>query len=237
MPTYRMPHDEAAGGSDMTITRPKSLRDLAVEELRRRIIDGRIELGRGLSENTLASELGISKTPIREALLHLKLEGLVDIQPQRGTFVFRMDAAQVKQLSTMREILELAAIETAAENDPAELADALTEVTGRMQRAIEAGDAALYRTLDGDFHQRIVDLAGNQYLADAFQGIAFQIQALRNRLSVDPVLNRTSLDEHEGIVRRIRDGRAGGARKLMRAHIRGTADRYIGILSVQRGAG
>ena len=74
----------------MKIVRPKSLTELVVDELRTRIIDGRLRLGEALSENTLAAELGISKTPVREALLQLKLERLVDVLPQRGTYVFRL---------------------------------------------------------------------------------------------------------------------------------------------------
>ena len=89
----------------MKITRPKSLTEIVVCELRKRIIYGRLQLGEALSENALAAELGISKTPVREALLQLKLERMVDVLPQRGTYVFRMAADQVIMISELREIL------------------------------------------------------------------------------------------------------------------------------------
>ncbi len=69
----------------MKLIRPKSLTEMVADEVRARIIDGRIGLGAGLSENSLAAELGISKTPVREALLQLKQERLVQVQPQRAT--------------------------------------------------------------------------------------------------------------------------------------------------------
>ena len=68
----------------------KSLADLVVQELRTRILDGRLRLGENLSENTLAADLGISKTPVREALLRLKMDRLVDVLPQRGSYVFQL---------------------------------------------------------------------------------------------------------------------------------------------------
>ena len=97
----------------MKIARPKSLTELVGEELRARIVDGRLRLGAALSENALAAELGLSKTPVREALLQLKLERLVEVLPQRGTYVFRLAADQVAPISELREVLEVAALTAA----------------------------------------------------------------------------------------------------------------------------
>ena len=79
-------------------TQAHSLAGNAAEQIRRKIVDGTLELGQALSENALAAELGVSKTPIREALQRLETEGLVQILPQRGTFVFPLsgiDAAPI----------------------------------------------------------------------------------------------------------------------------------------------
>ena len=99
----------------MKIARPKSLTELVVEELRARIIDGRLRLGEALSENALAAELGISKTPVREALLQLKLEAA-----RRGAAAARhlrlppRARDQVVMISELREILEVAAVAAAS---------------------------------------------------------------------------------------------------------------------------
>src|SRR3546814_13734933 len=84
------------------LQRPKSLTTLAVDEIRGRIVRGELGLGAPLSENALALELGVSKTPIREALLQLKMEGLVSIQPPRGSFVFDMTVEEIRPLGELR---------------------------------------------------------------------------------------------------------------------------------------
>ena len=89
----------------MKIERPRSLKELVVDELRNRIIDNRIKLGASLSENALAADLGMSKTPVREALQQLRLEGLVEVLPQKGTYVFRIESEQVIQISQLCIIL------------------------------------------------------------------------------------------------------------------------------------
>ena len=172
----------------MKITRPKSLTVLVVDELRARIIDGRLRLGEGLSENALAAELGMSKTPVREALLQLKLERLVDVLPQRGTYVFRLARDEVVMISELREFLELPAAAAAIERNHALLIDRMAEIFQAMGKAFHSGDIARYRARDGEFHQAIIDQCGNPYVSDAYSQIGFRIQALRSRLSdeVDP---------------------------------------------------
>jgi len=128
----------------MKIERPKSLTGLVVEELRARIIDGRLRLGEGLSENVLAADLGISKTPVREALLQLKLERLVDVLPQRGTYVFRLSRNEVVMISELREMLELAAAAAAIERNHAALVARMSEIYQDMTKAHQAGDKAQY---------------------------------------------------------------------------------------------
>ena len=79
------------------IKRQKTLTEQAADAIRARIVEGQFEFGEALSEITLATELGVSKTPVREAFLQLKNEGLVDILPQRGTFVFRMTIEELRR--------------------------------------------------------------------------------------------------------------------------------------------
>ena len=113
----------------MKIARPKSLTELVGEELRARIVDGRLRLGAALSENALAAELGLSKTPVREALLQLKLERVVEVLPQRGTYVFRLAADQLAPISELRDVLEVAGLKAAMARNRPELIARLTEIT------------------------------------------------------------------------------------------------------------
>jgi DNA-binding GntR family transcriptional regulator len=207
--------------------RPSSLADQAAAAIRARIVTGELELGEALSETALAAELGVSKTPIREAFLRLKTEGLVDIKPQRGTFVFQMTADEVRELSELREVLEIAAARLAIGRQSANLADALDEIIGSMGDALDGDDILAYRTLDGAFHQRIIEHAGNAFLQASYEMIAFRVQALRNRLSRDPALNRRSLREHQELAQLVRAGNSEQMSKTLSSHIRATAADYV----------
>lgn len=215
----------------LVLARGPSLTEQAAESIRSRIVRGVLQCGEPLSEMALAQELGVSKTPVREALIQLKREGLVDIHPQRGTFVFEMNAAQVRELGDMRAILETAALRLAERDEGEALCRAWTPLIGAMRAAIEARDAETYRVLDGAFHRAIVDAAGNRFLAEAYTGIAFRIQALRSRLSLDPALNKAALDDHVHLLELIRNKRSKRAADLLLSHIEGTRDRYIAILA------
>nr|WP_255607318.1 GntR family transcriptional regulator [Phyllobacterium sp. 2063] len=214
----------------MAVARGPSLTEQAAAYIRGRIVRGLLQCGEPLSELALAQELGISKTPVREAILELKRQGLVDVQPQRGTFVFEMSADQVVQLAEVRSILELAAFGLAMDRDQHALSRHWSEIVSAMKVALEKGNTEQYRVLDGAFHQAIFDVAHNQYLSETFAVIAFRIQALRNRLSLDPELNNTSYDEHQRLLQYVRSGQADKAINLLAWHIEWTRDRYITFL-------
>ena len=214
----------------MKITRPKSLTEIAVAELRTRIIDGRLQLGEALSENALAAELGISKTPVREALLQLKLEKLVDVLPQRGTYVFRMAPDQVAMISELREILETSAVAAAMARNHAALVERMSAVFEDMSAAFERGDNAAYRVLDGEFHQAMIELAGNPYLGDAYAQVGFRTQALRARLSDEAGLNRISFQDHREMLKLIKARELAPLQTLIRAHINQTRQMYLDLL-------
>jgi DNA-binding GntR family transcriptional regulator len=214
----------------LTISRPKSLTELVVDELRARIIDGRLRLGTALSENALAAELGLSKTPVREALLRLRLERLVEVLPQRGTYVFRLAADQVAPITELREVLELAALRSAMSRNRSNLIAVLTSIVEKMAKALTRGDTVVYQRLDGEYHQAIIDLSANPYFADAYAQIGFRIQVLRARLSNEARLNRLSMKDHREIVKLIRTGDSGAVERLMRTHIDHTKRSYLQIL-------
>jgi DNA-binding GntR family transcriptional regulator len=214
----------------MVLVRPKSLKELTLDELRRRIIDGRIGFGEALSENTLASELGVSKTPVREALMQLRTEGLVDIQPQRGTFVLPAGAEQVVAITELRAVLEVAAIGMAMERGRPRLVAGMERLLSDMERAFAAGDIIAYRTLDGEYHQLMIAASGNDYLADAYALITFRLQALRSRLSRDATLNQRSMDQHREMLALARAGKGAELKVLLASHAGNTQSDYLALL-------
>ncbi len=138
------------------VVRPKSLTDVVLKRLRAAIVDGRIAMGEQLSEVTIAVRLNVSRTPVREAFLALKAQGLVEIRPQRGTFVFRPTPTEVLAISDLRAVLEVGATRLAAERDLAGLVDALTGNLERMD-ALPVDRLAEGIDLDTSFHAILVD--------------------------------------------------------------------------------
>lgn len=212
------------------LRRARSLADQAADEIRARIIGGEIQLGEALSEVALAGSLGVSKTPVREALLRLEGEGLVDVHPQRGTFVFQMTATEVAALGEMRELLELAAVRMAMTREPERLAEALDGALAEMAVAIERNDWSLYRMLDGRFHGCFIAHSGNEFFGACYSAIAFRVNALRNRLSQNPDLNRRSFAEHRAFADLVRRGEAGELTRQLGSHIRTTTREYMETL-------
>lgn len=203
---------------------------MAAEAIRGKIVRGELQLGEALTEGSLAQDLGVSKTPVREALLALKREGLVEVRPRVGTFVFQMSAVHVQRLSEMREILETAAVGYAITRNRKALLKELGTVVARMEAALKRSDFGEYRSLDGRFHHAFLTNSHNPYLVECHSLVAFRVQALRNRLSLDANLNRASLREHQRLVQLIEANEIDEARFLLRAHIRKTEEHYLKLL-------
>jgi DNA-binding GntR family transcriptional regulator len=203
--------------------RPKSLTAIAKESIRRAIVDGHLAFGSQLSENVLAGQLGVSKTPVREALVQLKLEGLVEVQPQSGTYVFQPTVEQVREICRFREIVESSALELAMKADSTALADALAQALAPAS-GTEDGRA---RDHDAAFHGAIVAACGNGYLQQAYQLVADKIHALRARLSVADETVDSCQDTHAHIMELVREGNVKKACTELRTHIRSTEHSYI----------
>ena len=203
------------------------LSDLAREEIRARIVSGAFPMGRKLRESELAALLGMSKSPIREALVQLEGEGLVEMPPDRTAQVFSMSREKITELGELRRILEGEALDLAIARSRDALAETLEEVVAGMRAALDAGDAERYRELDRDFHTAIFECCGNGYLRTTYLMLSFRIQALRNRLSNESELNRISFDDHLGLLAAVRAGDAAGGRALLDKHIGETTANYV----------
>jgi DNA-binding GntR family transcriptional regulator len=215
----------------MKLVRPRSLKELAIEELRSRIVDGRIGLGDLLSENLLAAELGISKTPIREALLQLQTDGLVHIQPARGTIVFQLTAEDVTAITQLRVLLEVASIEAAAATNYATTLERLRAILATMNAARDGGDVAAYREADSDFHEAIVHCSGNDFFERAYSLISFRFKTLRAYLSRNALLNEQSFGDHRKIVDLLAKRRFAELSAVVRHHADGTRHAYLSSLA------
>lgn len=208
------------------LTRPKSLTELAHDSIRQLIVGGELPMGAQLSEATLAAQLGISKTPVREALLRLRVDGLIEIQPQRGTFVFSLTPRQVEEICAFREVMEVTAVKLAMEAREAELVKGLQANVREMALARKARNWNGIRQLDEAFHQTIVDHCDNAYLQQAYKLIASKISALRARLPQQNEQVDHCQQNHATIVNLMRNGRVAPTQRALALHIRDTLESY-----------
>lgn len=209
------------------LARPKTLTELAVTRIREAIVDGHYRFGEQLSEASLAAALGISKTPVREALLRLQGEGLVQVHPQRGSFVFELDESGVRDVCRFREIVECAALAEAMHLDTAGLLRLLERNVEQMAGAHEAHELAVLPRLDQAFHETIVGACANPYLQASYALVAHKIRALRSRLPEENERVGHCQANHERIVEGIRSGDVEHSQALLAEHIRDTLQSYL----------
>ncbi len=142
-----------------------SLVDAAYEQVRRRILDNVWPPGHQALEQEVALALGMSRTPVREALMRLRNEGLVEVVPRHGMRVLPVSAADMREIYEILTALECMAAELLAARQPtkAQLAP-LVNATKAMDRALKSGDLDAWAAADELFHAQLVELAGNRQL-------------------------------------------------------------------------
>jgi DNA-binding GntR family transcriptional regulator len=157
---------------------PISLREQVVEQVRTAIIEGRLKPKDHITEAVLTEQLGVSRTPVREALILLEREGLVVFAPNRGSFVRAFNARDIDEIFAMRTMLENFAAERII-NRLSEMEWAqLEELIEQQQRAIQRGDFKNVRSIDMQFHRSLIHQSDNLLLARSWEEIVAQIAAL-----------------------------------------------------------
>lgn len=201
------------------ITRPSSLKQSVIERLRESIITGELELGQPLSERVLAERLNVSKTPVREAIAQLRVEGLVLVYPQRGAYVFTPTDADVVEMCELRQALEAAALKMAIERHPDTTAMALEPIVVRMVRAQQNSDRAEYLKEDSLFHEAFFSSCGNSLMRQTYDMQVGKISALRTHLARRPGHTESSFAEHQEILQAVKNRDPARALATLDTHI------------------
>ena len=195
------------------------LADRAYAELRDRIVTLVIAPGAPIDEDRLGGELGIGRTPVREAIKRLALENLVTVFPRRGTFASEINITDLADISDVRTQLEGHAAYRAAQRiTPAQRA----EVDGLLQEVDDSrgsDDVAALMQLDARVHRFVHRCAGNPYLEETL-GRYFNLSLRIWYLVLDRLPHLfTRVHEHEGLLRAIAGGEAERARAIVAEHI------------------
>ncbi|MFO1278116.1 MAG: GntR family transcriptional regulator [Burkholderiaceae bacterium] len=196
-----------------------SLVDTAYEWIRRRILDNVWPPGHRALEQEVALELGMSRTPVREALVRLQNDGLVEVVPRHGMRVLPVSPQDMREIYEVLTALECMAAEIVARRKPgdAEL-QTLTQATADMDEALARDDLEAWAAADERFHVSLVELSGNRALANTvwnYWDRAHRARMLSLRLRPKPV---NSTHEHMQMVERLRAGDVAGAAAVTRAH-------------------
>jgi DNA-binding GntR family transcriptional regulator len=197
----------------------RSMVDSAYEQIRRRILDNAWPPGHRALEREVAVELGMSRTPVREALMRLQNEGLVEVIPRHGVRVLPVSGVDMQEIYEILTALECMAAELLAARNPSgeELAP-LVDAIDAMSKALQADDLDAWGAADERFHQHLVDLAGNRHLQATVLNHWDRTHRARMfslRLRPKPV---NSTKEHMQMVERLRAGDGEGAARVTRAH-------------------
>lgn len=203
-----------------TLINNPNLRGQTYKMLKSMIITREILPGKKISEETLAQVIGVSRTPIREALFRLENEGIVKIIPRRGAFVIQQSKENIIEILQIRELLEGLVVRLVTplleESDIRELRSCLDKLRATPEKerhVIEYTDSEL------EFHDLLLRKCPNQMLKQIMAMVNARLQIIRLRTVVLPGRAQKSLDEHAGILERIEKGKAADAELLMRKHV------------------
>jgi DNA-binding GntR family transcriptional regulator len=193
----------------------------AYQFLRREIIDGRLLPRAPLSEQELSQHLGVSRTPVREALIKLADEGLVEIYPQFGSFVAPIKLPEVFDSQFVRESLECAALERAVERIDERQADALERILDRQRAHQRAGERDAFFAADEEMHAYMMSVAGHASVWALVENAKAQMDRVRHLIIRSELKLSSVVHEHSAIVDRVIQRDREGALAALRTHLRG----------------
>ena len=195
------------------------LRDVVFRTIRNDILEGDLKPGERLMEIQISKRLGVSRTPIREAIRMLEREGLVTLIPRRGAFVAEMETKQLNDVLEVRRALEELAAELAAQRITREELEALAAAADEFDQAIETGDANVIAKADEQFHEIIISATGNDKLIELLNSFLKQIYRYRAAYVKHESVYGELKAEHRKILKGLEQGDVDMTMEAMFVHI------------------
>jgi DNA-binding GntR family transcriptional regulator len=197
----------------------KPLREIVFEGLREAIISGRLAPGERLMETQLAEEMGVSRTPVREAIRKLELEGFVVMMPRKGAYVAGLSLKEISDVFEIRGALEELAAELAAERITDEELEELEALLLEIGRRMEKNDLDAVVKADVEFHDVLFRGARNTRLSQMVSYLREQIHRYRTTSLSYPGRMKKALEEHRKIVQALSQRDPDLARQAAREHM------------------
>jgi DNA-binding GntR family transcriptional regulator len=209
---------------------PYTLTTRAYDSIKQYILEGKLDEEDRLTEESLATQLGISKSPIREALNRLESEGFIRIEARRGAYLRRFSPEEIDELYDVREALEVHVART-ARLTPALLVE-LNKSIKRSRSFLKVNDKVRYIHEDVSFHARLAHATGNRELCRILKNVQNQIW-LSRRKTYD-LSSSVAPNFHQSIVNALRENDREKAQLAMREHIANVRQRLVAFLSRQQ---
>lgn len=196
-----------------------SLTDEISDIIRDRILKGEYRIGEKIKETQVATEMKVSRTPIREAFKQLENEGLIDYVPNRGCFAKGFTKQDIEDLYAVRKALELLAVEWAVLRISDEQIKELQDQSNMMEYYISCKDVKHVTETNNSFHDIIYNATGSRFMAQVLRSYKEYISQTRTVLYDDPSYLIKIFREHRDILEAIRERDAEGAKNAMAFHL------------------
>lgn len=221
----------------ITLDNYKPLRELVFESLREAIIASKLKPGERLMEIQLAEDLGVSRTPVREAIRKLELEGFVVMIPRKGAYVAGISMKDIADVFEIRGALEGLAASLAAERVTEEELESMERELVRTSECIERDDLSALVEVDTDFHALLFRASRNERLVSILSHLREQIQRFRTTSLAQPGRMRLALEEHKKIVEALSQRDPDLARNRAMEHIENAENNMMDALREGRSEG
>ena len=211
----------------ITLLQTSSLASVVQTELERMILSGELAPGAKLTEMALATRLGVSRGPLREAFRMLDEAGLVRTEKNRGVFVRDLPVEEAIEIFDLRAAMDELVGRRLAETITAAALREVRTLVDSMEQSVKAKDSYNYHLLNLKFHDRLVELAGNGKLTAIYRKLIKELSLFRRLNLADGWLMPISVGEHRQIVKAIASGDADAAGKAMYDHVIQSKERTI----------
>jgi len=220
------------------VTDKYSLRGRVFHKIREDILKGRYRQNEAMKELQISKELGVSRTPVREALRQLELEGLVTIIPNKGAVVSGINARDIADIYAIRSMIEGLSAQWAAENITDTQLDELEEVVYLSEFHLKKGHIDQLYELDNKFHEMLYEASSSKILRHVLSDFHHYVQRVRKTSLSAPERAEKSIQEHKAILEALRNKDGDAAKSLTNVHVENTSrnvieKRIVEVLGIQ----
>ena len=209
------------------------LRDMVFDVLMSAIMQGQLSPGERLLEVQLADEMGVSRTPVREAIRRLELEGFVVMVPRKGAYVAGLSINDVEEVYEIRTVLETLAVRLAAQRmQPADYAQ-LDELSEKMRATWQEGNVDNWVSLDASFHELLYKFSRNERLVAMMNNIMEQLSRYRIISLANVEVRHNSLSEHQELIEALKRHDSEAEATAVAMHIENTKQSLINMLKAK----